>query len=314
MFVSWKFAFECAHLKLPDELRIEPHPECPEPVTAILTKVNREGTSTTFACTLLLQTHSSEAVIAGMNLKWEEQTNEVHEFQRKVGRCFLAYSRHVVRTIQWFVGDERHEVRRDGDKFRYSLDRDTWNDFAKAPPGAPSGHVKQVTMLNSEYSGIELTRLIRDQAVPLPHEMIREAGSLERTSPRSCVMLAVSAAEVGFKAFAARAAPTTEWLLSELQSPPLHKMLASYFPKLPVTQVWGVAPFIPKQLRKRLQFAVELRNKIAHTELAQSDLDQANVRAAWQAVWDLFYILDSYSGHDWAWYRISAACRKEIKD
>jgi len=169
-----------------------------------------------------------------------------------------------------------------------------------------------VTNFSTTFPKETLTDLLEHFEEPLAHEMAREAKSLLISSPRSCIMLAVAAAEYGFKAFAASVVPAAEWLLLEMPAPPLDKMLKNYFTRLGLKQVWDVPPFIPKGLRKRIQNAVETRNKIAHAGGQPPDVQV--VHDITRSVLDLLYILDAYSGHAWAWYHLSEECKTEIKN
>ena len=71
------------------------------------------------------------------------------------------------------------------------------------------------------------TKALTDTDEPLGHELLREAILNRKANPRSSLVLAVAAAEVGFKQFAARVFPDAAWIL-ELPTSPLTEMLAKF--------------------------------------------------------------------------------------
>ncbi|MDO9078247.1 MAG: hypothetical protein Q7U72_12480 [Brevundimonas sp.] len=146
---------------------------------------------------------------------------------------------------------------------------------------------------------------------PLAHELLREASTVSQTSPRSALLIAATAAESGVKSHLARVAPDTAWLLEEMQSPPIYKILRDYIPALHSAKgrdmgFWSdVTPRL-KQVGKLF----EVRNKVAHTGRAvPSDISLSD---AVELVSDLLYLLDVLEGHEWAKQRVSGALRQRL--
>jgi hypothetical protein len=108
------------------------------------------------------------------------------------------------------------------------------------------------------------TKVAGELDEPLGHELLREAAANQKHNLRSSLVLAVAAAEIGFKQFASKAFPDTDWILQNLPSPPLDKML-QFFPwsKLGV-KIYGKVPSIPDPITSELRKAVKLRNEIVH--------------------------------------------------
>jgi hypothetical protein len=67
---------------------------------------------------------------------------------------------------------------------------------------------------------------------PLGHELLREAKAALAASPRSALLLAATALETGVKTHLTKLVPDAGWLLAEMPSPPIHKMLRRYVPEL----------------------------------------------------------------------------------
>ena len=64
---------------------------------------------------------------------------------------------------------------------------------------------------------------------PLCHELYREAWEERQKNPRNAVVFGIAAAEVSFKQCVSALAPDTRWLLENVPSPPLTKMLSEYY-------------------------------------------------------------------------------------
>jgi hypothetical protein len=147
---------------------------------------------------------------------------------------------------------------------------------------------------------------------PLGHELLREAWTNRGQNPRSSVVLAVAAAEVGFKQFASKSLPETAWILESLQSPPLISMLTKFPWSELGLQLNNKVPMVPKSIIKELGSAVSLRNKIVHTGVAE--LKDTTVESVITAVRDLLYFLDALEGRGQSWpiNNMSHEARKEF--
>jgi hypothetical protein len=69
---------------------------------------------------------------------------------------------------------------------------------------------------------------------PLGRQLFREAWSQKDSRPRSALVIGVAAAEVGFKKLVGSLVPQAQWLVDEVQTPSLSKMLSKFLPTLPV--------------------------------------------------------------------------------
>jgi len=146
---------------------------------------------------------------------------------------------------------------------------------------------------------------------PLGHELLREAAVNRKDNPRSSLVLAVVAAEVGFKQFASNAFPDADWILEKLPSPPLETMLQVFpWSKLGV-QINGKVPGIPDSIRRELKKAVFLRNHIVHAGVRER-LKVETVESVLRAVRDLLYFLDALRGQSWAASHISPEVLKSF--
>lgn len=152
------------------------------------------------------------------------------------------------------------------------------------------------------------TEIVGELDEPLGHELLREAWTNRETNFRSAVVLAVAAAEVGFKQFASKTFPDAAWILENLQSPPLVRMLELFpWPKLKL-QINGKDLTVPDSIIDGLKKAVTLRNSIVHGGPVKLTLD--TVESVLFSVRDLLYFLDALSGpKKWAFDHLSRAAQ-----
>jgi hypothetical protein len=133
---------------------------------------------------------------------------------------------------------------------------------------------------------------------PLARQLLREARSLRSSNPRAALVIGVSAAEVGVKKLIGFLVPHAQWLVDELQTPPLTKMLRQYLPSLPVKKGFtGKALSPPNELLNVLDDAVKARNKVIHVGIGPPNYTELGEML--DAVGDLLWVCDIYSGHAW---------------
>lgn len=85
-------------------------------------------------------------------------------------------------------------------------------------------------------------------------------------------------------------------------TPPLVNILSDYLPTLPVALKYKGHVVVPKATLEVLKKGVLLRNKLAH---AETDLKRETLREFLGTVLDLLYLLDYFSGHEWAFELIT---------
>jgi hypothetical protein len=139
----------------------------------------------------------------------------------------------------------------------------------------------------------------KNHAEPLGHALLREAATLASSSPRSSILIMVAALETAIKVHISKVAPQTSWLMQEVPSPPVFKILRDYIPLIHNNSgfdmnFWSkVNPSI-----KKAQKLIEIRNKVAHT--GNIPPDAGSIFDALELVSDFLYLLDVLDGHDWA--------------
>jgi hypothetical protein len=139
--------------------------------------------------------------------------------------------------------------------------------------------------------------ILKGSSEPLGHELLREADVNSESNPRSSLILAVAAAEVGFKHFASKALPDTAWLL-ELPSPPLIDMINRFPWSQLKVRINDKTPAVPEMIVDEMKKAVGLRNKIIH--LGFANISPETLDSVLRTVSDFLYFLDSvHSNQRW---------------
>jgi hypothetical protein len=147
-----------------------------------------------------------------------------------------------------------------------------------------------------------------DEHEPLAHQLLREAWNLRHTNPRASLVIGVGSAEVGMKELIAELIPDARWLIEELASPPLSRMVKEYLPLLPIRAPVEAARRSPKHLRRTLHTAVEERNAVVHRGAGP----HVSLRDTLAAVREFLYLLDFYRGKQWAVSHLSTETRTEL--
>lgn len=139
---------------------------------------------------------------------------------------------------------------------------------------------------------------------PIAHELFQEAWSQINQNPRSSLVVGIAAAETGLKHLVSKSTPVAGWLVENLPSPPLVRMLREYLPLLPSTiKINGRSLALPDWLLATLEKGVSLRNKVVHGQDVSLKYDTLQ-EILW-AVNDILYFYDLVLGHRWAAKRLS---------
>ena len=143
---------------------------------------------------------------------------------------------------------------------------------------------------------------------PLAHQIFLEAVALQDENPRASLTLAAAAAEVGIKQFAiAQTSSASEkWLITELQSPPILRLVREYLPSLTEKRTFDNRA-IPKEIQTLLHDAASSRNDVVHQGVDGPDPER--LAAFLAATNDFLYLLDWFAGHNWAWRRLRQQTR-----
>ena len=241
-------------------------------------------------------------------------TGQISVNQEAVGNVCKDMQSFIVRTLRLLRWRTRSPGRpypiRATVGFRWSLDGLDWKPVAQYL----SMKIKQLEnppKLTDEATEFVRTAILGDLDEPLGHELLREAWTNCDTNLRSAIVLAVAAAEVGFKQFASKMLPDTAWVLENLQSPPLVRMLELFpWDKLKL-EINGQPVTVPDLIRDELKKAITLRNEIVHGR--SGSLTKDTTEEVLYSVRDLLYFLDALVDRKvWAFGHVSAGARQHF--
>lgn len=129
-------------------------------------------------------------------------------------------------------------------------------------------------------------------APPLAHSLFREAVEQSSSNPRSSLVIAVAALEVGVKQHLAAKLPELAWWLDETSAPPIVKILADYLAPLEGYE-------LGQPIRDELTKAVNARNRLVHSGQASKFVGK-RLQDALEAIGATLWWLDVLSGRSWA--------------
>jgi hypothetical protein len=131
---------------------------------------------------------------------------------------------------------------------------------------------------------------------PFARELFREAWSQKEMNPRSALVIGVAALETGIKELIVGLFPETTWLVRNLPSPPINRILIEYFPLLQINNQRLRCP--STEMIKGIQKWILKRNELSHGKSAEIDVDELTNLLL--LVSDLLYVCDYARGFDWA--------------
>ena len=137
---------------------------------------------------------------------------------------------------------------------------------------------------------------VGDKSQPIGHELLREAFTTREVNPRSALLVAVAALEVGAKEYISARAPAAEWLTFNLPSPPVVTLLTEHLPTLQTAV--GEYRNPPDAVVKTLKKAITLRNSVTHK--GKANIARDSLVEIMKTIADVLRVLDYYRGYEWS--------------
>lgn len=220
--------------------------------------------------------------------------------------------REIKRVVSQVVGLTRWRCNRPGPvelhslgPHEWSMDGSNWSPNVCRP--ASSLHAAGPDLVLSQARLADIEELLQnDKEEPVYQSLLREAESLLESNPRSAIAIGTTAAEVAIKALVSKLAPQTGWLIENLPSPPIVKIVKEYLPQL----LSSDAPQFDEQLIQELTTAVSLRNKLVHG--GNTSLEISKARSTFIVLRDIVWLCDYFSGATWAANRVSSRVRTSM--
>ncbi len=216
-------------------------------------------------------------------------TQQKMELNKAIVQC--------VNTLRWWLKAIPRKDRFSIRHFRFDLGDSEWRPI-------PSTMVVWIQKIGP----VEVTEEIRqhieylvnnDQPEPFAHELLREAMIIQRHHPRSSLVMAVTAAETAIKQLIAKFVPDAAWLIQELPSPPVVRLIKEYLTQFSITVEEEKQKIdYPDDEVSILKKAVQMRNRIVHGR--KTSITNETLREIFRAISNIFYRTDYYSGHQWS--------------
>lgn len=222
---------------------------------------------------------------------------QMREFVRQIGLEFSDAVRRAVGLLRWYGGisGPHSPIRRRLGGILWSLDGRSWEVISSYNPVASL----ELRYAPEQRHFDEVQKLLNKGVTePFCHQLFREAWEQRHTNRRSALLLGIASAEVGFKEFVAVVVPSAEWLVENIPSPPLVKMLEEYLPILSRSAGAGSPPIPSRDVLGLLRDGVQLRNKVAH--YSSREIDSKKLLDILYAVLDVLILLDHHRGFDFS--------------
>lgn len=139
----------------------------------------------------------------------------------------------------------------------------------------------------------EIQKLIEnDFDEPIYINLIKEAESQLNSNRRSCLVLIILALEIGLKTIISKLSPASEWLIYNVQSPPVVHLLRDYIPLI-------ASDFkINEKNLKEIENVVKERNDLVHKGVYK--LSGSQLYSRFITIKNLLHECDRIMGHEWA--------------
>ncbi|WP_080239042.1 hypothetical protein [Spirosoma rigui] len=176
------------------------------------------------------------------------------------------------------------------EKVYLTLDEINWTEIHTRP----SGLVLTGAWMSEEIDVNQEIQKLLDSKIsePLYADILIEAKSQSSAAKRSAYILAVAALEIGVKQIIIKFKPDTSWLLDNIQSPPIEKLLREYLPQI----AGGIV--LSEETLKEVRNIVSDRNVMSHKGSFNLSFIQFHERI--NLINDLLRLFDKLSGNKWA--------------
>jgi hypothetical protein len=230
-------------------------------------------------------------------------------FERAVSSELADWLFRTIRVARWRYNALGSHAPFGGRPPSWSPDGSSWKPF----PWSTRAYASDAALLRPMGSAaLEIQRLtVGGINEPLGHQMFREAWDERHHNPRSALMVAIAGLEVGFKQLVIQLAPQTDWLMREIQSPPVDKMLANYLPTLEARNtIPGRTPQVPREIRRLVGDGLKMRNDLAHR--GEYAILYDALEPVLLAVRDCLWLFDFYLGYTWALDYVREETRQQL--
>jgi len=218
----------------------------------------------------------------------DDELDELRRFSSDIRARHRLAATEVVGAVRWLTRrDAAGAAVRDLTRASWSEDGSAWQPLPLGdPPLADTGWGPfDIDDDTHTYFAQTIQERVGE---PLAHEMLQEARGQLEINPRSCLVIAVAALEVGVKQHVTRMGGTYG------ERATVQRLLNRVVPALRSDRWRRIAPW----LNVRLQAGVTARNRLVHQGAAPPNREE--LRLLLRGIRDVLYLLDWQYGYEWA--------------
>lgn len=233
------------------------------------------------------------------------------DFCKQVEDELRNHTEHIIRILRWRYGQPGpHNPILSSSPTEWSFDSINW---AMVPTQLSAELDPLCLIYASDQVQREVENLITQGTnEPIGRELYNEALGQVETNLRSSLIMGIAAAEVGMKQYIGELVPQAQWLVENMPSPPLIRMVEEYLPLSPAkARIGSEVSAPPEDVIKTLKKGVTLRNKLIH--VGSANLSKRSVKGVLTAVSDLLWLLDYYRGFTWAFEHLTEEVRRSLQ-
>lgn len=228
------------------------------------------------------------------HLPLNECNKNIQETVRRIESRIRNVSFQTIRLLRWIYDIGGVHSPFGVIHHKWSDDNVTWYQFPTQYTVTELYGINQIKV--ADISSEQIAQMVHDRIdEPVAHSLYLEAERNLGNNNRSCLVLAVAAAETAIKSVVIHFLPQSEWLVKNVPSPPIVKLYKKYLPKiLPI----GEQNFLSKDKLKILEEAVKKRNELVHGR--DTDVHTHDLLPMLKTVKCLLWLCDYYNGNKWA--------------
>lgn len=219
----------------------------------------------------------------------EKCLGTIKSFVDENKEIWLNEGENLLKLVRWRYNStfDLSEIK---EKVYLTLDEVNWTEIYIRP----SGLVLTGAWMSEEIDVNKEIQKLLDLKItePLYADILIEAKSQSSAAKRSAYILAVAALEIGVKQIIIKFKPDTSWLLDNIQSPPIEKLLREYLPQIAGGTV------LSEETLKEVKNIVSDRNVMSHKGSFNLSFVQFHERI--NLINDLLRLFDNLLGNDWA--------------
>lgn len=232
-------------------------------------------------------------------------------FIEQVDGELLDYARRTVNVLRWRSGTEGEHNPIGSRGGSWSFDGQIW--LPLPTDGKAYGWAAPYIRSTEEILENAKDYINDGKNYPLDHELYLEAWEQRHQNPRNALIVGIATGESGLKHCISTFVPDAKWLIENIASPDLVKMLSEYLCLLPTTNRVNKKVFAPRStLNETLKKGVFMRNQIVHGKTMK--ITYETLEEILLAVHDVLWILDYCSGYEWALEYVRPHIRKILEE